>query len=74
MDGTILDVENINRYLINKDCRKIVITPKGGKMRICIDGEIINAGKTTFEIIPDAFSFVCENKVSKCQLENEVKI
>ena len=58
MDGTILHVRNIERYLINKDCRKIAIKPNGENMRMCVDGEIMDAGETTIEIIHNAFSFV----------------
>jgi len=58
MDGTILEVKNINRYLINKNCRKITVKPANEIMRICIDGEIIDAGETTFEVVHNAFNFV----------------
>ena len=59
MKGTILDVNNIDRFLINRDCQKLIIKPKGGRMRLCVDGEITDAGDTTLEVIPDAFNFVC---------------
>ena len=58
MKGTILGVKNIERYLINKDCRKIVIKPHHESMRMCVDGEIIDAGETTLEVIHNAFNFV----------------
>ncbi len=65
MNGTILGVKNIGRYLINKDCRKMVIKPACGKMRMCIDGEIMDAEETTLEVIHDAFSFVNTKAVSR---------
>jgi len=58
MNGTILDVKNIGRYLINKDCRKLTIIPEEENLRMCVDGEIIDAGETTFEVIHNAISFV----------------
>ena len=56
--GTHMDVKNIEKVITVKKCREIVIIPRGGKMRLCIDGEIIDAGKTKFEICPGAFNFV----------------
>ena len=32
-------------------------------MKICIDGEIEDAGKTEFKIVHDAFNFVVPEKV-----------
>ena len=58
MKGTIMKIRNINKVFLNAHCRKVVITPLDGKMRLCIDGEIIDAGKTQFEICPAAFNFV----------------
>lgn len=71
MNGTILDVKNIERYLMNKDCGRIVINPKEGKMKMCIDGEIIDAGKTTIEVVHNAFDFVCVSAISR-ELETEL--
>ncbi|MBE7015407.1 MAG: hypothetical protein E7417_01120 [Ruminococcaceae bacterium] len=71
MDGTILNVKNIERYLMNKDCRRIVVNPKGGSMRMCIDGEIIDAGETTLEVVHNAFDFVCASATSR-ELETEL--
>ena len=65
MNGTILEVKNIDRYLINKDCRKIIIKPEHGIMRMCIDGEIIDAGETTLEAVHNAFNFV--NSKTGCE-------
>ena len=58
MKGTFLNKKNINDIIMSTNCRKIVITPLNGKMRICVDGEIIDAGRTCFEICPGAFNFV----------------
>ena len=58
MKGTVLDVKGIEKYIMSKKCKQLDISPKKGTMRICIDGEIIDAGKTKFEICPGAFNFV----------------
>ena len=63
MNGTFLGIKNIDKVALNLDCRKIAITPLDGAMRICIDGEIIDAGRTVFEICPKAFSFVVPSGV-----------
>lgn len=62
MKGTFLNIKNIHDIILSTNCRKIVITPLNGKMRLCVDGEIIDAGKTQFEICPGAFNFVIPSK------------
>ena len=58
MKGTHMSLRGIDKVISNVGCRKITLRPKGGKMRICTDGEILSAGDTTFEILQDAFNFV----------------
>lgn len=58
MKGTFLDIAGINKYISSLKCRELIITPNDGEIRLCVDGEIINAGKTTFEIKHHAFNFV----------------
>lgn len=58
MKGTHTKLRRIERIIYNTKCRKIVLTPLSGNMRICIDGEIADAGKTEFQIVPEAFNFV----------------
>ena len=58
MKGTVLEISGIEKYITSKKCREVTITPKGGKMRLCIDGEITDAERTHFEVIHNAFRFV----------------
>ncbi len=58
MNGTVLNVKGIDKYLFSEKCTDITVIPNGGKMRISVDGEIIDAGNTRFEIIHNAFKFV----------------
>ena len=58
MKGTFLQLHNIEKYISSHKCRHITITPNSGTMRLCVDGEIIDAGKTQFEIIHNAINFV----------------
>ena len=62
MRGTHLSLKGIDRVISNVGCKKLVIRPRGGSMRLCTDGEITTAGETTFEILQDAFSFVIPKK------------
>ena len=57
MKGTHTKLKNIERIIATFKSRKITITPQD-RMRLCIDGEISDAGKTEFEIVKDGFSFV----------------
>ncbi len=62
MKGTHINLPGIEKIIYNAKCRKMVITPLDGSMRLCVDGEIINAEKTEFEIMPGAFNFVLPAK------------
>ena len=58
MKGTHMSLGGIEKIISNVGCKKITVKPNGGTMRICVDGEILSAGKTTFEVLHDAFNFV----------------
>lgn len=58
MKGTFLKLKNIHKVVHSTNCREMVVTPIDGAMRICVDGEIIDAGRSRFEICPEAFNFV----------------
>ena len=63
MKGTVFGVKNIEKYISTEKCKEIIVSPcNHKKIRLCVDGEIIDAGKTRFEIVHDAFDFVvpCE--------------
>jgi len=58
MKGTVLDLPGIDAYINSEKCHDLTVTPQNGAMRLCVDGEIIDAGKTHFEIRHHAFRFV----------------
>jgi len=60
--GNYLKIKNIHKIILTEKCTKVKITPLDGKMRLCIDGEIIDAGTTEFEICHNAFNFVLPQK------------
>jgi len=63
MKGTHIRLKNIERIISAHKCKKMTVTPLSGKMRLCADGEICDAGKTEFEVIKDAFDFVLPEKI-----------
>lgn len=58
MKGTHIKLKNIEKLIYNCKGRKMIITPLDEKMRICIDGEIFDAGKIEIEAVNKAFNFV----------------
>lgn len=66
--GRILSVKNIGDILYNVNCSKATITPLEGKMKLCVDGEIMEAGKTEFEIEKGAFRFILPGKKAKKEI------
>lgn len=55
--GTHLDHKGIEKILIYKKSRTLTITANGENMRLCTDGEITDAEKVTFEMVPKAIRF-----------------
>ncbi len=58
MKGTYIKLKNIEKVIFSTKCKRIAVTPLNGKMRLCVDGEIEDAERTEFEIVPGAFDFV----------------
>ncbi|MBR3146714.1 MAG: hypothetical protein IKF54_01065 [Eubacterium sp.] len=56
-NGEHLDDEEAMEHFIIRKCAQVTVTPKGGSMKLCTDGEISQAGRTTFEIVPRAAIF-----------------
>lgn len=67
MKGNFLKLKNIDKVILSEKCAEIKITPLDGNMRLCVDGEIIDAGETVFEICHNAFSFVLPEKQTAYQ-------
>ena len=64
MKGDFLDLEGISSIAISPKCRQVVVTPLDGKMKMSIDGEICEVGRTEFEILHKAVNFVVPAKVA----------
>ena len=58
MKGTHLTKKGIERVIQSIHCKRLTVTPVSGEMRLCVDGEVITAGTTSFEIIPKKLRFV----------------
>ena len=56
--GTHMSVPGIERIIDTNAAKKITITPNEGTMRLCADGEIVDAGRVEMEIVPSAFNFL----------------
>lgn len=75
MKGTHIRLKGIERVIYSTKCKKVVIEPKDGRMRLCADGEISDAGRTEFEIVHNAFNFVVPgDKDALCENRNEGKM
>ena len=57
-NGTYVDLPGIEKILLFKQGKKAVITPKEGTMRLCADGEIVDAERVDFEVVPEAFNML----------------
>ena len=56
--GTHMELPGIDKILYAGTCKKTKITPLDGTMRLCTDGEIVDAGEIEFEIVPGAFNLL----------------
>lgn len=50
--GTHMELPDIDDFLLFRQCKEAVITPLDGNMRLCVDGEIVDAGAVKMEMIP----------------------
>ena len=58
MKGKVLENRMAKGFVVSPKGKRITVTPDMVETRICVDGEIISAGKTEFEIVHNAFNFV----------------
>ena len=56
--GTHLDLPDVDKIVYYRQCREVAITPLNGMMRLCVDGEISDAGQIHMEIVPEAARIV----------------
>ena len=50
--GTHMELPDIDDFLLFRQCKEAVITPLDGSMRLCVDGEIVDAGEVKMEMMP----------------------
>lgn len=62
MRGNFLKLKNIDKVILSEKCSKVKLIPLDGPIRICVDGEIIDAEETEFEICHEAFRFIVPAK------------
>lgn len=60
--GTHLEDEKGKKIVHYEKCRKLTVAPHRGTMRMAVDGELIDADETEFEIVPKGFRFVIPAK------------
>ena len=56
--GTHMELSDIDHIIYAGTCRKAKVTPLDGTMRLCTDGEIVDAGAIDFEVVPEAFNLL----------------
>lgn len=56
--GIHLQEQGLAHKLDYRQCGGLSIVPKGGTMRLCVDGEIVSAEAVDFTIVPKAIRFV----------------
>lgn len=56
--GTHMTLPNIDELLLFRQCKKAVITPIDGTMKLCTDGEIASTGQITMEMMPMAVNLL----------------
>lgn len=50
--GTHMELPDIDDFLLFRQCKEAAITPLDGNMRLCVDGEIVDAGAVKMEMMP----------------------
>lgn len=62
MNGTVLNLRGIERYITSPKYPSVIITPNNGKVKVGVDGEVWDAEKIEFSIIKGGINFVLPNK------------
>ena len=70
MKGTFPQ-KNVGHIIYSEKFKEVVVEPVNNYMRLCIDGEISDAGNCEFEIMPKAFNFVVPDILSKTDFLNK---
>ena len=60
-EGTHLNEKKAEPFIIYEKCKALTVEPKGGKMKLCVDGEVIDTGTVEFEIVPETMNFILPN-------------
>lgn len=74
MKGTFKKLKNIEKVISDYKCKKVEITPPDGGMKLCVDGEIVTAGKTEFKLVHNAYNFVLPSVNGADVIEDKTKI
>ena len=69
MKGTLFETDKYADFASFIQCKNIVITPKD-KMRLCVDGEIYDAEKIEFDVIPNAINIINPKGCGKLEVQN----
>ena len=70
--GTHVDDKNALKHFILKKSSRVTVTPREGSMKLCVDGEIMIAGRTVFEIAPSAIRFSVPKPDKNIELPEEL--
>ncbi|MCR5264360.1 MAG: YegS/Rv2252/BmrU family lipid kinase [Clostridiales bacterium] len=60
--GEHINIKGIEKTVEPHKCRRAVVTPLGGTMRLCTDGEITDAETVTFDIMPKSIRIIIPKK------------
>lgn len=60
--GTHLSSKKVDRLLDYDQCSSLTVTANGDHMKLCTDGEITQAKRVSFEIVPNAMRFAVPAK------------
>lgn len=63
--GTHMELPGVEKIIYAAVCQQAKITPLDGVMRLCTDGEIVDAGQVNFQVVPEAFSFIQPARLTK---------
>ena len=60
--GTHLELPGVDKIIYYRQGREVRIAPRQGAMRLCVDGEICDAGEVRMEVVPAAIDIVLPGK------------
>ena len=69
--GLHMNSENLEKTMLNFNCKKLTVTPNNKTTKLSVDGEIYEVGKIEFEVAPESIKMIVPKLKQNAITKNE---